>query len=76
MDDTIPNDESIATDKNLAALFTAAAPMFKQMKEINGGVLKITPEVGGKRYLSIILVRGEEEVAEITKAIQEVEDTW
>lgn len=76
MDDTIPTDESITSDQNMTAIFNATAPLFKQMTEMNAAVLKITPVVRGRKFFSIILVQGEEEVAEVLEALDEVEKQW
>lgn len=70
------NDESIASNKSLEAILSATKPMFKQMKEMNAGMMKIAPVVNGRKFFSIILVQGEAEVEDVEKALQAVEGTW
>lgn len=66
------------TDINaiVAKMFDDSAPVFKAMAEFNAGVLKVTPEIKGKKLFAIIFVVGDTEVSEITAAVQAVEDKW
>jgi len=68
--------EKMAQDAPLNALFNAAKPFIAGMEQVNAGILKITPTINDKKYISIIIVRGAEEVADVCDTLDALEKVW